>query len=128
MTSRAVAVVDALGHPVRFTVLPGQAHDLRAVPELPEGLRFGTLAGDGASGADWLPEDPGRRGAEAVIPSRRSRTELREHDREKYGWRHRVENPFARTREFREIATRCDRTATRSAAGIHLVVGVEAAS
>ncbi len=128
LTGRAVAVVDALGHPVRFTVLPGQTRDLRGGPELPEGLRFGTLAGDRASGADWLLEDPGRRGAGAVIPARRNRTEPREHDRERCGWRHRTGNPFAETREFRAIATRCDRTATSFAAGIHLVAGVAAAA
>jgi len=57
-----VAVVDALGCPVRFTVLPGQAHDLTGVPDLPGGLPFGTLVGDGASGADWLLEHLERRG------------------------------------------------------------------
>ncbi len=91
---------------MRFTVLPGQARDPRGVPELPEGLRFGTLVGDRASGADWLLEDPGRRGAGAVIPAGRNRTEPREHGREKYGWRHRVESFLARTREFRAVATR----------------------
>ncbi len=123
-----MAVVDTLGNPVRFTILPGQAHDLRGVPELPEGLRFGTLVGDRASGADWLLEYLEGRGAGAVIPAGRNRTEPREHDRERYGWRHRVESFFARTREFRAIATRCDRTATSFAAGIHLIAGVAAAS
>ena len=70
-------VVDALGCPVRFTVLPGQAHDLTGVPDLPGGLPFGTLVGDGASGSDWLLEDLDARGAEAVIPSRRNRTARR---------------------------------------------------
>ncbi len=99
-----------------------------ACRELLDGLRFGTLAGDRASGADWLLEDLEGRGAEAVIPSRRNRTEPREHDREKYGWRHRVENFFARIKEFRAIATRYDKTATSFAAGIHLIAGVAAAS
>ena len=66
LTSRAVAVVDALGHLVRFTILPGQAHDLKGVPELPGGLAFGAFVGDRASGADRLLEDLAERGAEAV--------------------------------------------------------------
>jgi len=45
-----------------------------------------------------------------------------------YGWRHLVENFFSKTREFRAIATRYDRTAESFAAGIHLVAGVVAAS
>ena len=122
-----MAVVDALGYPVRFTILPGQAHDLTGVPDLPGGLPFGTLVGDGASGADWLLEDLAERGAEAVIPSRRNRTAPRGRDRDVYGWRHLVENFFARTREFRAIAIRYDKTEGSFAAGIHLVAGVVAA-
>jgi len=45
-----------------------------------------------------------------------------------YGWRHLVENLLAGTREFRAVATRCDRTDGSFAAGIHLVTGVVAAS
>ncbi|MCY4242954.1 MAG: IS5 family transposase [Rhodobacter sp.] len=127
LTTRAVAVVDALGCPVRFTVLPGQAHDLNGVPDLPGGLPFGTPVGDGASGADWLLEDLDARGAEAVIPSRRNRTARRGRDRDVYGRRRPVESFFAGTGEFRAIATRYDRTDGSFAAGIHPVAGVVAA-
>ncbi len=97
------------------------------VPELPGGLPFGTLVGDGASGADWLLEDLAERGAEAVIPSRRNRTAARGRDRDVYGRRRPVENFFAGTREFRAIATRYDKTEGSFAAGIHPVAGVVAA-
>ena len=44
-----MAVVDALGHLVRFVILPGQAHDLTGVPDMLEGLPlFGALVGDKA--------------------------------------------------------------------------------
>jgi len=47
-----------------------------------------------------------------------------------YGWRHLVDSFFAKTktREFRAIATRYDRTDGSFVAGIHLVAGVVAAS
>ena len=122
-----MAVVDALGYPVRFAILPGQAHDLTGVPDLPGGLPFGTLVGDGASGADWLLEDLAERGAEAVIPSKRNRTARRGRDRDVYGWRRPVENFFAGTGEFRATATRHHRTDGSFAAGIHPVAGVVAA-
>jgi len=122
-----VAVVDALGYLVRFRILPARAHDLKGVPGLLDGLAFGAFVGDRASGADWLLEDLAGRGAAAVIPSRRSRKVPRPHDRDIYGWQHLVENFFARTREFRAIATRHDRTDGSFAAGIHLVAGVVAA-
>ncbi len=123
-----MAAVDALGYLVRFVILPGQAHDPAGTAKLLDGLPFGALVGDRAFDADWLLEDLAQRGAEAVIPSKRNRTEPREHDREMYGWRHQVENFFARTREFRAIATRYDRTDASFAAGIHLVAGVVAAA
>ncbi len=88
------------------------------VPGLPGGLAFGAFVGDRASGADRLLEDLPERGAEAVIPSRRSRTVPRAHDRDVCGWRHLVESLFAKTREFRAIATRYDKTDASFAAGI----------
>ncbi len=123
-----MAVVDALGCLVRFVILPGQAHDLVGVPALLEDLRYGALIGDKAFDADWLIEEIGESGAMAVIPARRNRTEPRHHDREMYKWRHRIENFFARIKEFRAIATRYDKTEASFAAAIHLVSGVVAAA
>ncbi len=84
----------------------------------PGGLAFGAFAGDRASGAGRLLEDLAERGAEAAVPSRRSRTAPRAHDREVYGWRHLAESLFAKTGELRAIATRCARTGESFAAGI----------
>jgi len=98
--------------------LPGQAHDLAGVPGLPGGPAFGAPVGDRAFDADWLLEDLEKRGAEAVIPSRRNRTAPRDHDREMYGWRRPVDSFLAGTRELRAIATRYDRTAESFAAGL----------
>ena len=123
-----MAIVDALGCLVRFVILPGQAHDLLGVPALLEDLSFGTLIGDRAFDAGWLIEAIEESGAMAVIPARRNRTNPRHHDREMYRWRHRIENFFARIREFRAVATRYDKTDTSFAAAIHLVSGVVAAT
>ena len=120
--------MDAPGCLVRFVILPGQAHDLACVPELMEDLSFDALIGDRASGAGWLIEAIEESGAMAVIPPRRHRTEPRHHDREMYRWRHRTGNVFARIREFRAVATRCDKPGESFAAAIHLVSGVVAAT
>ncbi len=120
--------MDALGYLVRFVILPGQAHDLAGVPELLEDFSFGALIGDKAFDAGWLLAEIEESGAEAVIPARRNRTVSRHHDREMYRWRHRIENFFARIREFRAIATRYDKTDASFAAAIHLVSGVVAAT
>ena len=47
LTTRAVVVVDALGCPVRFTVLPGQAHDPRGFRISPAASRSGPSSGAG---------------------------------------------------------------------------------
>ncbi len=46
------------------------------------------------------------RGAAAVIPSKADRKIHIPHDTEMYKWRHLVENPFQRFKDFRRIATR----------------------
>ena len=38
MTTKILALTDALGNVADFCLLPGQAHDLRGAPELIEGL------------------------------------------------------------------------------------------
>ena len=128
LTSTIVAVVDALGFLARFMVLPGQVHDLAGMPDLVEGLSFRTLIGVKVFDADWLLNEVTGGGAEAVIPSNRSRTEPLDHDREVFKWRHEIENFFARIKEFRAVATRYDKTAESFAAAIHLVARVVAAT
>ena len=122
-----MAVTDALGYLVRFVLLPGQAHDLAGMPDLLEGLEFGALVGDKAFDADWLVDEVERRGAVAVIPSKRNRKVPRDHDGEMYKWRHQVENFLSKIKEFRAIATRCDKTDVSYAAAIHLAAAVIAA-
>ncbi len=120
--------MDALGYPVRFVILPGQAHDLTGVAELLEDLRFGALTGDKAFDAEWLLEKVEESGAVAEIPSKQNRTQPWDHDREMYKWRHQIKNFVARIKEFRAVATRCDKTDGSFAAAIHLVAGVVAAT
>ena len=132
LTTKIVAVVDALGCLVRFVTVPGQAHDLKGVELLLEGLEFGGLVRDRAFDADWLLEELDRRGSEAVIPAKRNRAEPREHDRIEhdrtlYGWRHLVDSFFSKIREFRAAAIRYGRTMESYVAAVHLVAGVIAA-
>ena len=70
LTTKIVALADALGNLVRFVLLPGQRHDTIGVPPLIEGVAFGALLGDKAFDVDWLRADLDARGAAAVIPPR----------------------------------------------------------
>ena len=125
--SKVVASVDTPGYLVRFVILPGQAHDLAGVLPMLEDLPFDTLIGDRAFDADRLLAELETRGAQAVIPSRKNRKEPREHDREMYCRRCRIDNLFAKIKEFRAIATRCGKTEESFAAAIRLAAGIVAA-
>lgn len=110
MTTKIVALVDALGNLVRFLLLPGQAHDMKGVAPLIKDVSFGALLADKAFDANWLLEDLNERGATAVIPPKSNRKHKRDYDAEVYKWRNLVENYFAKIKEFRGIATRYDKT------------------
>ncbi len=119
-----MALVDALGNLSRFVLLPGQAHDLKGVAPLIEGLEFDALLADKAFDADWVLAEIDARGATAVIPPKSSRIVQRIYDKAMYAWRHLIENYFAKIKEFRGIATRYDKTDTSYAANWNLVAAI----
>src|SRR3954453_23066055 len=120
LTTKIVALADALGNLVRFVLLPGQRHDTVGVAPLIEGIAFGALLGDKAFDIDWLRAELDERGAAAVIPPKANRKTVISFDREMSRWRHLVENTFAKLKEFRAVATRYDKTDTSYAATLHL--------
>jgi len=107
LTTKIVAMVDALGN---LVLLPGQRNDMVGVQPLIKDMTFGALLADKAFDADWLRTELDERGALAVIPPRRHRKKQINVDRVMYRWRHLIENYFAKIKEFRGIATQCDKT------------------
>ena len=124
MTTKILALVDALGNLVRFRLMHGQRGETTGVATLLVGLNFGALLGDKAYDADWLRGDLQQRGVEAVIPPRAKRLNPATYDAEKYKWRHLVENFFQKLKEFRGLAMRACKTDTRFAAMIYLAAAV----
>lgn len=124
LTTKIVALADALGNLVRFVLLPGQRHDTLGVPPLIEGAAFGALLGDKAFDTDWLRAELDARGAAAVIPPKANRKAAISFDRDMYRWRHLIENTFAKLKEFRAVATRYDKTDSSYTATIHLAAAV----
>ena len=124
MTTKIVALTDALGNLVRFVLLPGQRCDIIGVPPLIEGIAFGALLGDKAFDVDWLRAELDARGAAAVIPPKANRKASLDYDKAMYRWRHLIENYFAKLKEFRAIATRYDKTDTSFSANIFLAAAV----
>jgi len=99
LTSKIVAVVDALGNPGRFVLLPGQRHDSVGVAPVLEGLEFAALLADKAFDSNSIRALIAERGALAVIPSKADRSTRIPHDAEMYKWRHLVENFFCKIKE-----------------------------
>ena len=124
MTTKIVAMVDALGNLVRFVLLPGQRNDMVGVAPLIKDIKFDAFLGDKAFDADWLRAELDARGALAVIPARRHRKHPIEHDKVMYRWRHLIENYFAKLKEFRAIATRYDKTDASFRATINIAAAI----
>lgn len=90
--------------------MPGQAHDLRAVPEMIEDLNADHLIADRAFDADWLRVALSERAITPVIPPKSNRRFPADFDNDTYKWRHLIENYFGKLKENRGIAMRSCKT------------------
>jgi transposase len=124
LTTKIMALVDALGNLVRFVLMPGQRNDIMGVRPLIDGISFDALLADKAFDADWLRLELDARGALSVIPPRKNRKQDIQIDTTIYQWRHLIENYFAKIKEFRGIATRYDKTDDSFRANINLTASL----
>ena len=98
MTTKILALTDALGNLVRFLLLPGQRFDTVGVPPLLDGIEFDALIADTAFDSNAIIADLDARGAKVVISQHPRRTSPRRIDEEIYKWRHLIENFFGSSR------------------------------
>ena len=124
MTTKIVALTDALGNLVRFVLLPGQRFDTIGFPPLVEGLAFAALIADKAFDSNAIVADLDARGAKAVIAQHPRRIAPRRIDKEMYKWRHLIENFFCKLKEFKRIAIRADKTDQSFAAMIYIAAAL----
>jgi transposase len=124
MTTKILALTDALGNLVRFVLLPGQRFDTVGVPPLIDGLAFEALIADKAFDSNIIIADLDARGAKAVISQHPRRAKPLAIDEEMYKWRHLIENFFSKLKEFKRIAMRADKTDQSFQAMIHLAAAV----
>ena len=120
MTTKILALTDALGNLVRFVLLPGQRHDTVGVAPLIEDVEFDGWIADKAFDANWLAAELNERGAKIVISQMPRRKAPLAIDKEIYKWRHLIENFFCKLKEFKRIALRSDKTDDSFRAMIHL--------
>ena len=125
MTTKILALTDALGNLVRFVLLPGNRYNNTiGVAPLIEGIDFDALLGDKAFDANWIVEELNQRGAKVVISQRPKRLRPLTIDEEMYKWRHLIENFFCKLKEFKRIAMRACKTDQSFEAMIYLAAAV----
>lgn len=124
MTTKILALTDALGNLVRFALLPGHRFDTVGVEPLIEGVSFGGLIADKAFDSNAIIADLDARGAKIVISQHPRRAKPIPIDDEVYKWRHLIENFFCKLKEFKRIAMRADKTDTSFTAMIYLAAAV----
>ena len=124
MTTKILALTDALGNLVRFVLLPGHRFDTVGIAPLISGGEFGGLIGDRAFDSNALIAELDERGAKVVISQHPRRASPLPLDAEMYQWRHLIENFFCKLKEFKRIAMRSDKTDQSFSAMIHLAAAV----
>ena len=113
--------MDALGNPVRFILTAGQVHDILQAEDLISGFSFEKLLADMGFDFDRFRTRIAEGGAEAVIPSSRSRSQAIPYDKHIYQERNLVERFINKIKHFRRIATRYEKTALSFASMLFLV-------
>ncbi len=117
-------LADSLGRPLRFIITAGQVGDLTAAQDLLEGFRAQAVLADKAYDSNALRQIIANSGAEAVIPSNRTRKTIIPHDPTIYRQRNRIERCFNKLKHFRRFATRYDRRALNFLAFIQLAAAM----
>jgi transposase len=101
--------VDALGNPLRFLLTAGQRHDITQAAALIEDISFEVLIADTSyDAADFIALIE-KREAQAVIPSRRNRTEPRDYDAHLYRERHLIECFINKIKKYRRVFSRFEK-------------------
>ncbi|HML92979.1 IS5 family transposase [Methyloceanibacter sp.] len=120
LTTKIHVLADAQGRPLRFILTGGEAHDLTTAQELLKGIETGGVIADRAYDSNAVRDLIAAAGAEAIIPSKRSRNIIIPHDKLAYRLRNRIERFINKLKHFRHIATRYDRRAIHFLACLHL--------
>jgi transposase len=117
-------VCDSLGRPLRFILTAGQVGDILTASALLAGFHAKAVLADKAYDSNALRQIIANSGAEAVIPSNRTRKVAIPHDPVIYRHRNRIERCFNKLKHFRRFATRYDRRACHFLAFIHLAAAM----
>lgn len=105
--------MDGLGNPLRFTLTPGQQHDITQAEALLAGYRSEYVIADRGYDAQQFIEYLTAGGMVAVIPAQANRKEARDYDTHLYRERHLVECFIGKIKHYRRIFSRFEKLASR---------------
>ena len=112
LNSKLHTVCDDKGRPVVMLLLEGQMSDHKGARLVLNALPpANVLIADRGYDSTWFRQALVMKGIEPCIPSSRSRKIPYPYDKVLYRQRHKVENLFAKLKDWRRIATRYDRCA-----------------
>ena len=101
-----------MGNPTRFILTGGERPDCEQAVNLLANQEADAVLADKGYDADYIVDAVHVMGAEAVIPSRSNRKDLREYDAYLYKERNIIERMYGKLKHFRRVATRYDKLAT----------------
>ena len=84
----------------------------------------GTLIADRGYDSNWFRNELAARGIVSCIPGRKNRKQAIDYDKALYKQRHKVENMFAKLKDWRRIATRYDRCAHTFLSAINIAASI----
>jgi len=111
-TTTIHAVVDGLGHALKFCVTLGQRNDITQAPELLRGFKEVQVLADKGYDSCELVAQLEFQNCIPIIPSRANRKEAREYDEHIYKERHLIEGFFNKIKLFRRVFSRFDKKAS----------------
>jgi len=110
LNSKLHVVCDGNGKPLALLLTEGQMSDHKGAQIMLSALPpASALIADKGYDSDWFREALKARGTETCIPPTRSRKTPLDYDRALYRQRHKIENLFAKLKDWRRISTRYDR-------------------
>lgn len=112
--------MSGLGLPARLVLTPGQAADAPQAGALIDGTSPDVVIADKGYDSRAVVAAIESGGAEAVIPSLSNRKEQRAYDRDRYRDRNLVERFWQKTKQYRRVATRYEKTARNFLGFVHV--------
>ncbi|MFC6519513.1 IS5 family transposase [Undibacterium arcticum] len=123
LSTKIHACVEGLGQLARFILTGGQVNDITQAQALIVEIDAAAFLADKAYDADALLACIASKNAKAIIPPRKNRKEQRKFDRHQYRNRNLIER-FAQLKQFRRVATRYDKLASRFGSFVALVASL----